>query len=336
MAGVFQLENHDLDMLNIINDRYVKGGLIYGWKSSTKLSFDQGHWNKMIARNSKRFPCELAQSPYLSNHKEVLHFWDIICSTIGNRSLMRVYINGYTYGTDGYAHHDDSYINKIHGEDSLSETAIIYLNKDWDINWAGETVLFDKSEKEIAASILPKFGRVLVFDSRTLHAARPISRICNELRSVLVFKTLDPRIISEPVKFIQNNTLHLPHTKKTFFEHLFNTMRILEHRENSDDILLAGLFHSIYGTEYYKHDLVFPREKIKDLIGQYAEHLVYEFCNMKERYKTLMTNANNYSNNILYDLVEIAIANSIEQNVNNKSTERILELENFKNTIKRM
>jgi hypothetical protein len=323
MIGTFQLDQEHLFLLEIVNRKYIQTGLKYGWKSSTHLTFDQGHWNRKIFSNSQRFPCDLAKLPSMSSATEINDLWNIICASIGHRALMRVYVNGYTYGTDGYAHVDDSAIDVLHGKQALSETAIVYLNKEWDINWCGETVLFD-DDKEIAASILPKHGRVLVFNSDVLHAARPLSRICNVLRTVLVFKTFDPRIISEPVKYVQNNTTNIKHSGKSFFEHLFNTMMILEGEKLTDEVLLAGLYHSIYGTKYFKHDLNISRETVKSLIGEYSEHLVYEFCNMENRTQTLIDNSNNYDPRILNDLIEIEIANLKEQNQRGAKTSALI------------
>lgn len=322
-----QLQNEDLDILKNIIGRYVNSGLTYGWKAKSDLSYDQGHWNKQIIRNSQYFPCDMSLTPFLSRHPEIERLWKIINFAVGgSRGLLRVYINGYTYGTDGYAHTDEHGINSIHGKNSAAETAVVYLNKEWDIDWCGETVIFDDN-KEITASVLPKYGRVLVFNSDMLHAARPLSRACTKLRTILAIKTFDHNIVSEPIKFLQKYTTEINHSGKSFFEHLFNTLLHLESRKNKKDILLAGLFHSIYGTEYFQHNLQIPREFIKGLIGEYSEQLVYEFCNMKNRYNTLLTNANNYSDEIHKALVEIEIANLKDQNYNNRNEIRIAHLE---------
>lgn len=336
MISTIQLQNEDIDLLKGVTNKYVSSGLNYGWKSNSKLSYDQGHWNKQIVKNSKHFPCDMSSTPVLSRHPEVEKLWKIINFAVGgSRGLLRAYINGYTYGTDGYAHRDDEIVNVIHGRHSVAETAIVYLNKEWDINWCGETVIFDE-DKEIAASVLPKYGRVLVFDSHMLHAARPLSRVCGELRLILAIKTFDLQIVSEPIKFLQKNATAISHSNKTFFEHLFNTMLNLESRKNDKDVLLAGLFHSIYGTEYFQHNLHISREFVKNLIGDYSESLAYEFCTIKNRYHTLMTNSNNYSDIMHKDLVEIEIANLKDQNHNNRYEDRISELDNVISKYPRM
>ena len=323
MTITFTLNSNELDYLKIIKKKYVDRGMTYGYKANINNKDDQGHWSNYILVNSKYFPYDHALMPYIQRHKELNSIWEVIQGVIGHRALLRAYINGYTYGTDGYSHTDDSWINKIHGNDKLSETVIVYLNDNWNIDWAGETVIFDDS-KEIEASVLPKYGRVLVFDSNKLHAARPLSRTCKSLRTVLVFKTIDPSICSNEVEFCLNTTSNLQHNGKTFFEHLFNTLILLEKNNSDKDLLLAGLFHSIYGTEYYKFESPYKNtDIIRNLIGEKADNLVTEFCALQNRYSALMNNQNNYSEDFLKDLIKIELANLIEQNGSGKYINQI-------------
>lgn len=70
------------------------------------------------------------------------------------------------------------------------------------------------------------------------------------------------------------------HGHRTLFEHLKGTHDLLEKWENPKDVRVGGLFHSIYGTEYYKvesADLA-DRKHIADVIGPRAEELAFLFC----------------------------------------------------------
>jgi len=60
----------------------------------------------------------------------------------------------------------------------------------------------------------------------------------------------------------------------------FGTYNILEKWDNTKEICLAGLFHSIYGTRVYKISSIdFSKRKyIESIIGKRAEELVYLFC----------------------------------------------------------
>lgn len=323
----FSLDQEQSANIEAVKNGYLNAGLKYGWPADSTKKYDQGHWNRLILSNSMLFPYDHGKMPFIRKHTAVNSLWESIQKTIGPRSLLRCYINGYTFGTDGYAHTDDGWITRKYGEDSLSETAILYLNDKWDIDWAGETVIFDDN-KEIEGSVLPRYGRVLVFDSKKLHAARPLSRICPVLRSVLVFKTIDKSTNSPEVEFLLEHTDRIPHSGGTFFEHLYNTMLILEVKKKSKDVCAAGMFHAIYGTEFFNYkNPEISREKIKELIGEYAESLVFEFCNLKNRLPSLISNTKNFDQQFRNDLLEIELANLREQNKNNAHSESIRQIE---------
>ena len=70
------------------------------------------------------------------------------------------------------------------------------------------------------------------------------------------------------------------HSGRTFHAHLSGTYRLLKQWGNAEEVCLAGLFHSIYGTEHFRHK-AFPvedRRTIRAMIGTRAEWLAYVFC----------------------------------------------------------
>lgn len=67
-----------------------------------------------------------------------------------------------------------------------SITTITYLNKEWNKDWAGET-LFEKDGNLIAGCI-PKYGKTILFDHNISHTTRPPSINCLHRRHVLVNK----------------------------------------------------------------------------------------------------------------------------------------------------
>ena len=71
-----------------------------------------------------------------------------------------------------------------------------------------------------------------------------------------------------------------PHSTRHLSDHLIGTYRLLQAWETPEDVCLAGLFHSIYGTKYYQNQELHigNREKVRQLIGVEAEFLVYLFC----------------------------------------------------------
>ena len=60
----------------------------------------------------------------------------------------------------------------------------------------------------------------------------------------------------------------LPHSNRTLLEHLIGTTQLLKNLGRSEIEQKAGLFHSIYGTEYYRDSekLKIKREEIINLI----------------------------------------------------------------------
>ncbi len=75
----------------------------------------------------------------------------------------------------------------------------------------------------------------------------------------------------------EKETHKIKHSKTSLFEHLINVFNILKSWKCSEEICFAGLFHSIYGNEIFKIQVEKDREKIKDLIGQEAEKIVFDF-----------------------------------------------------------
>ena len=100
---------------------------------------------------------------------------------------------------------------------------------------------------------------------------------------------------------------------RSLLHHLVAVSILLSERGCSDDLCKAGLFHSIYGTSHFKSKTVSldERDKIKKLIGEWAETLVYEFCMLpKDRRSGIMKLENGPLRN---DLIDLAYANSDEQ-----------------------
>lgn len=102
--------------------------------------------------------------------------------------LLRCYANGYTYGNDANIHTDDV-------RDG-TKTFIFYPMKEWSVDWGGETIFWDRANREITKSVLPKSNRMLEFPSKFWHGARPVSRNCCRLRITLMFKFIIPGDVS--------------------------------------------------------------------------------------------------------------------------------------------
>jgi SM-20-related protein len=163
-------------MLREVIDIVDSKGFRYGWQSNNNIPLC--HWNLAFSKTGKSVENRDDISEELP--PALRRLWERIQPKLlrSNPVLMRAYCNAHTYGTEGYVHKDSKFRDDL--------TAIIYLNRSWDANWAGETVLFDKGE--IIKAVIPKWKRLLIFPSFMDHAARGVSRFCPEARIVLVFK----------------------------------------------------------------------------------------------------------------------------------------------------
>ncbi len=137
---------------------------------------------------------------------------------------------------------------------------------------------------------------------------------------------------------IDLNTDSSSHSQGTLIDHLQNTYELLKQWNNPNYVCLAGLFHSIYGTQIYKKQTLGLQERnlIKEAIGIEAEYLVYLFCIMHRGYFYNNLDSNELlssqdgthiliSEKTKRNLCEILVANELEQQ---KRKMKKLELDN--------
>lgn len=156
----------------------------FGWQSSKdKTPF--GHWNHDFIKTNRlnQDDCEGALLA-LPDVQPIQSLWQHLKSThLPGHALVRCYANAHTYGVEGYPHVDSRKPGNY--------TTIFYMNPAWKPEWAGETV-FMNDLGDIAHAVLPKPGRMVMFDGRITHAARALTRICPAMRVTLMFKTRAP------------------------------------------------------------------------------------------------------------------------------------------------
>ena len=122
---------------------------------------------------------------------------------------------------------------------------------------------------------------------------------------------------------LRQHTESIGHLDTTLFDHLWGTYSILKKQNKPEYLCLAGLFHSIYETEYFKFNTPYTRNEVKDLIGEQAEILVYEFCNISPRTNKLIERSGNWSDQLYADLLDLEFVNAIEQGYYNDSVKTI-------------
>jgi hypothetical protein len=80
--------------------------------------------------------------------------------------------------------------------------------------------------------------------------------------------------------FLRAQTDGVKHSGRTFFEHLAGVHDLLQRYGAPGYVCLAGLFHSIYGTNIFRHQAVpiSERDDVAEMIGAQAERLAFIFC----------------------------------------------------------
>ena len=257
----------------------------YGAKSNSRTD-PHGHWSWKPLHDNRHNLADLTPQAHRIGLADV---WREVCirtnmsqkgcsqpSSCNQPCLIRCYVNGYTYGTDGYFHTDSGRHDEI--------TAILYVCDRWEPDWAGETVVLSPSRSDIAGACLPRPNRLLVIPSDQLHAARAVSRKCPELRTVLVFK-LRPRRSEEfeqlSTWLVQHGALQIDHQHGSLHDHLVRVYQLLEDRGLAVHCCRAGGLHSLYGTNAFKRQLLSAsphgRAEVAGAFGQPAENLSYMF-----------------------------------------------------------
>ena len=96
--------------------------------------------------------------------------------------LLRNMVAGNTYGQDGDIHLDWL-------EEGESLTGVLYLNRRWEDNWGGETIVYNKQQTELEIS---KFeaGKLVVFDGSNPHIGKGPQRCCGELRCIIAVQAV--------------------------------------------------------------------------------------------------------------------------------------------------
>jgi hypothetical protein len=134
--------------------------------------------------------------------------------------------------------------------------------------------------------------------------------------------------VSDLLSFLQSlGADKIPHSGRTLLQHLEGTEAIVRRWGGNETVCRAALFHSIYGTEFFKNAPLKPsletRRKIRKLIGPAAETLVFIFCTFQRSsiYAAIEANEEGepcrLSKAQIINLVMILWANALEQGASN-------------------
>lgn len=81
---------------------------------------------------------------------------------------------------------------------------------------------------------------------------------------------------------LRSGAMQTAHSGRTLFDHLLGTYNMLFHWGQPQAVCLAGLFHSIYGTNAFLRQSLqaSQRAELQAVIGIEAEALAWLFCNI--------------------------------------------------------
>jgi len=247
-----------------------------------------------------------------------------------NLRVRECYINLCT-ASDIYTYHTDTYTDGI-------ITGLYYMNLEWSPTWEGETHFSDQNMNDIMFSSAFIPGRLVIFDGNIPHKSSQPAPLAEFYRFVFTVKfskandlkknyniavkiqdfiyskscelSEKEKGVLDYLKMKLGNTMHTQNC--TLFEHLSNTFYILKSLKQSSEVCLAGLFHSVYGTEFFNANLKMEEQEILDVIGEYANNLVKCFS-APNRDQAIIENYFELDVKIHLDLLYILYANIIEQ-----------------------
>ena len=97
--------------------------------------------------------------------------------------LVRSMLSGNTFGQDGDIHDDWQVPNE-------SLTGVLYLNRRWEDNWGGETVVYNREDRSQTEISKFEAGKLIVFDGSNPHIGKGPQRACGELRCIIAVQAV--------------------------------------------------------------------------------------------------------------------------------------------------
>jgi SM-20-related protein len=159
----------------------------YGWISNINLESVTPHWHHEILGPDRTNEVDMTHvlMDQRADHTDIAEFWAATSRYFfpHGAALFRAYANAHTFGTEGYPHTDSNHQDDV--------TLMLYCVKPWKREWGGETLIWKAGGFDaelIESAILPAPFRLVLFPSSRWHVGRGMTRICKELRVVLVFK----------------------------------------------------------------------------------------------------------------------------------------------------
>lgn len=97
------------------------------------------------------------------------------------------------------------------------------------------------------------------------------------------YESLDPQVPNILLFLRQNGVCRLWHKNGSFYQHLLGVWQILQLWEVEPWIAQAGLLHSIYGSSFAVSGIIKDRSKIRSLVGDKCEEVIFKFCQIDRK-----------------------------------------------------
>lgn len=276
MTQVFQIQTvFPEDLLKAVNTTIRRVPWRYGWASNRSIEFT--HWNHDFAGAGADNGLDVSDKLTGS----IKAAWEYLqAEYLGPQDLLRCYTNTHTYGVEGYPHTDS--------KRAADHTIVIYMTKDWQRAWGGETVVYEGDR--IVHAELPKFNNGIIFPGAAEHCARSVTRICPAQRITLMFKfaakNTDPQ--RERIQRLLESlgADKIKHKNGKLLNHLLRVYDTLKQNGHDDVVAGAGGLHSIFGTNIFQHQTITAenRQLVVDAIGESATQLVELFRDIRRPY----------------------------------------------------
>lgn len=156
----------------------------YGWPIND-APFARPCWHSFIV-GSQRVERQSSETELVDHPRWgfLSAFWSRVKDAqMPTATLLGVYANGQTFGQDSPIHRDNKANEK-------GFTLVVFCNDHWATSWGGELVFYDHQKENIIKAVLPKPGRIVIFNGHVPHSARSPSAGCDRLRMTLAFKTI--------------------------------------------------------------------------------------------------------------------------------------------------
>ena len=165
----------------------------YSWDFNRTDSNQDVYWTKFIFGDN--FAVVKNKLNFLEKFTEptVEEAWNFFSNkfNVPKENLYSVYFNGLTHGVEAHLHVDSSTSDEI--------TVICYVCHSWNSFWSGATSFYDGEfsddptnkvfyTQDVQKTVLPKYNRIVIFDSSIIHSVHPISKSFKGLRTTLMFK----------------------------------------------------------------------------------------------------------------------------------------------------